>query len=67
MRVLIDTAGRLQIDEDLMEELERLKAAVRPHHIVFVADAMTGQEAANVAAGFHQRLRRLGRHPHQAR
>ncbi len=54
--VLIDTAGRLQIDEDLMEELERLKAAVRPHHIVFVADAMTGQEAANVASGFHQRL-----------
>jgi signal recognition particle subunit SRP54 len=54
--VLIDTAGRLQIDEDLMEELERLKAAVNPHHIVFVADAMTGQEAANVATGFHQRL-----------
>ncbi len=54
--VLIDTAGRLQIDEDLMEELERLKAAVRPHHIVFVADAMTGQEAANVAQGFHERL-----------
>ncbi len=58
--VLIDTAGRLQIDEDLMEELERLKAAVRPHHIVFVADAMTGQEAANVAAGFHQRLQVSG-------
>ena len=58
--VLIDTAGRLQIDEDLMEELERLKAAVRPHHIVFVADAMTGQEAANVAAGFHERLQVSG-------
>jgi signal recognition particle subunit SRP54 len=58
--VLIDTAGRLQIDEDLMEELERLKAAVRPHHIVFVADAMTGQEAANVAEGFHQRLQVSG-------
>ncbi len=54
--VLIDTAGRLQIDEELMEELERLKAAVSPHHIIFVADAMTGQEAANVAAGFHERL-----------
>ncbi len=54
--ILIDTAGRLQIDEELMEELERLKAAVRPHHVVFVADAMTGQEAANVAAGFHQQL-----------
>jgi signal recognition particle subunit SRP54 len=58
--VLIDTAGRLQIDEDLMEELERLKAAVRPHHIVFVADAMTGQEAAAVAAGFHERLQVSG-------
>jgi signal recognition particle subunit SRP54 len=54
--VLIDTAGRLQIDEELMEELDRLKAVVRPHHIVFVADAMTGQEAANVAHGFHERL-----------
>ncbi len=54
--VLIDTAGRLQIDEELMEELDRLKAVLRPHHIVFVADAMTGQEAANVAAGFHERL-----------
>jgi signal recognition particle subunit SRP54 len=54
--VLIDTAGRLQIDEELMEELSRLKAATNPHHILFVADAMTGQEAANVAAGFHERL-----------
>ncbi len=54
--VLIDTAGRLQIDEELMEDLDRLKAVLRPHHIVFVADAMTGQEAANVAAGFHERL-----------
>jgi signal recognition particle subunit SRP54 len=39
-----------------MDELVRLKAALNPHHIVFVADAMTGQEAANVAAGFHERL-----------
>src|SRR5215475_5273729 len=46
--VLIDTAGRLQIDEELMEELARLKAALNPHHIIFVTDAMTGQEAANV-------------------
>jgi len=58
--VLIDTAGRLQIDDELMEELERLKAVVRPHHIVFVADAMTGQEAANVAQGFHERLQVSG-------
>ncbi|HKN02279.1 MAG TPA: signal recognition particle protein [Candidatus Binataceae bacterium] len=58
--VLIDTAGRLQIDDELMAELERLKAALTPHHIVFVADAMTGQEAANVAAGFHERLKVSG-------
>src|ERR1700691_5807420 len=54
--ILIDTAGRLQIDEELMDELARLKAALNPHHIIFVADAMTGQEAATVAAGFHERL-----------
>ncbi len=58
--VLLDTAGRLQIDEELMDELGRLKAAVNPHHIIFVADAMTGQEAANVAAGFHERLKLSG-------
>jgi signal recognition particle subunit SRP54 len=58
--VLVDTAGRLQIDEELMDELTRLKAALNPHHIVFVADAMTGQEAANVAAGFHERLKVSG-------
>ena len=53
---IIDTAGRLQIDEDLMHELERMKAATHPHQILLVADAMTGQEAVNVAAGFHARL-----------
>jgi signal recognition particle subunit SRP54 len=58
--LLFDTAGRLQIDEELMEELARLKAAVAPHHVILVADAMTGQEAANVAAGFHERLRLSG-------
>jgi signal recognition particle subunit SRP54 len=58
--IILDTAGRLQIDEELMEELERLRAALNPHHIVFVADATTGQEAANVAAGFHQRLKLSG-------
>jgi signal recognition particle subunit SRP54 len=58
--IIIDTAGRLQIDEELMEELERLRAALNPHHIVFVADAMTGQEAANVAQGFHERLKLSG-------
>jgi signal recognition particle subunit SRP54 len=54
--VLIDTAGRLHIDDALMEELERLKAALHPHHVLLVVDAMTGQDAVNVAGGFHQRL-----------
>ncbi len=53
---LIDTAGRLQIDDALMAELERMKAAVQPHQTLLVADAMTGQEAVNVATGFHTRL-----------
>src|SRR5882724_9553949 len=53
---IIDTAGRLQIDEELMAELERMKAVMQPHQILFVADAMTGQEAVNVASGFHNRL-----------
>lgn len=54
--VLIDTAGRLHIDDELMGELERIRAAVRPHQILLVVDAMTGQDAINVAAGFHRRL-----------
>ena len=53
---IIDTAGRLQIDEELMAELERMKTAAHPHQILLVADAMTGQEAVNVATGFHSRL-----------
>ena len=54
--VIIDTAGRLQIDDDLMRELEKIKAAVGPKEILFVADAMTGQEATNVAKTFNDRL-----------
>jgi signal recognition particle subunit SRP54 len=54
--VLIDTAGRLHIDDELMQELELIKAAVQPHHILLVVDAMTGQDAVNVARGFHERL-----------
>jgi signal recognition particle subunit SRP54 len=54
--VIIDTAGRLQIDDALMIELERVKAATTPKEILFVADAMTGQEASNVAKGFDERL-----------
>ena len=54
--VIVDTAGRLQIDDDMMKELERLKAAVKPDEILLVADGMTGQEAVKIAQGFHQRL-----------
>ena len=58
--VFIDTAGRLQIDETLMEELARIKQNVNPNEILFVADAMTGQEAVNVAKGFDDRLHLSG-------
>jgi signal recognition particle subunit SRP54 len=54
--VIIDTAGRLQIDDALMVELENIKAAVKPIEILFVADSMTGQEATNVAKVFNDRL-----------
>lgn len=54
--VLIDTAGRLHIDDALMEELEWLRAAVAPREILFVADGLTGQDAVNTAQAFHQRI-----------
>ncbi|HSR36383.1 MAG TPA: signal recognition particle protein, partial [Desulfurivibrionaceae bacterium] len=54
--VLIDTAGRLHVDEPLMEELRRIKEAVQPAEILFVADAMTGQDAVTVADKFNQDL-----------
>jgi signal recognition particle subunit SRP54 len=54
--LLIDTAGRLHIDEELMQELSSIKDAVRPHQILFVADAMTGQDAVNQASGFDSQL-----------
>jgi signal recognition particle subunit SRP54 len=54
--VIVDTAGRLQIDEEMMAELRRLKEAVRPDEILFVADGMTGQEAVRIAQGFDQAL-----------
>ncbi len=58
--LLVDTAGRLQIDEPLMEELQRIKAALAPQEILFVADAMTGQEAVRIAEGFDQALNVTG-------
>ena len=58
--VIYDTAGRLQIDEELMVELEQASAAVKPNEIFFVADAMIGQEAVNVAETFFNRLNFTG-------
>lgn len=54
--VLLDTAGRLHVDEPLMQELAAIKAAVEPQEILFVADAMTGQDAVTVAQSFNDRL-----------
>lgn len=54
--VVLDTAGRLQIDDEMMAELEAVKRATKPVETLLVADAMTGQEAVNIAAGFHERL-----------
>nr|WP_315024065.1 signal recognition particle protein [uncultured Aminipila sp.] len=54
--LIVDTAGRLQIDEALMEELVRVKKAIKPHEILLVVDAMTGQDAVNAATGFDEKL-----------
>ena len=54
--VLVDTAGRLQIDDEMMGELEKLKAAIKPDEILLVADGMTGQDAVKIAQGFDARL-----------
>lgn len=54
--VIIDTAGRLQIDKDMMNELKNIKSKVLPHQILLVLDAMTGQEAVNIASEFNQTL-----------
>jgi signal recognition particle subunit SRP54 len=54
--VIIDTAGRLSVDEEMMQEAENIKNAVKPHEILFVCDAMTGQDAVNTAKAFNDRL-----------
>lgn len=54
--VIIDTAGRLHVDEEMMREAEAVKEAAQPHEILFVVDAMTGQEAVTIARSFHERL-----------
>ncbi len=54
--LLLDTAGRLHVDEELMEELRRIRDAVPPAEVLLVADAMTGQDAVNVARAFHEKV-----------
>src|SRR5690348_7721253 len=54
--VIVDTAGRLQVDEELMEELARVRTATMPMNVLLVVDAMTGQEAVNVAQAFQERV-----------
>jgi signal recognition particle subunit SRP54 len=54
--LIIDTAGRLHVDEELMHQLEEIKAAVKPSEILFVANATTGQDAVNIATEFNQRM-----------
>jgi signal recognition particle subunit SRP54 len=54
--VIVDTAGRLQIDEELMDELAAVRKEVKPHNVLLVLDAMTGQEAVAVAEGFQERI-----------
>ncbi|MBE9190979.1 signal recognition particle protein [Gloeocapsopsis crepidinum LEGE 06123] len=54
--VIIDTAGRLQIDQDMMAELAQIKEVVQPHEVLLVVDAMTGQEAANLTRTFHDEI-----------
>ena len=58
--VIVDTAGRLHIDEELMQEVENVKKAIAPHYTFFVADAMTGQDAVNAATEFNNRLEVTG-------
>jgi signal recognition particle subunit SRP54 len=58
--VIIDTAGRLHVDDDLMRELEQIRKLVKPVEILFIADGMTGQDAVNSARAFHDRLQFTG-------
>ncbi|MEN9274861.1 MAG: signal recognition particle receptor subunit alpha, partial [Gloeomargarita sp. DG02_4_bins_56] len=54
--VIVDTAGRLQIDQDMMAELAQIKAAIQPQEVLLVVDAMTGQEAAHLTRTFHEQI-----------
>ena len=65
--VILDTAGRLHVDEELMEELAAVRKEAKPQNVLLVLDAMTGQEAVNVAQAFQERRRLRRRRPHEAR
>ena len=54
--VIVDTAGRLAVDEEMMNEIEAVKKAINPTETLFVVDAMTGQDAVNTAKEFNDRL-----------
>ena len=54
--VIIDTAGRLSVDEEMMDEIANIKDAINPHEILFVVDSMTGQDAVNTAKAFNDRI-----------
>ncbi len=58
--VIIDTAGRLQIDEDMMDEVRTIRERVQPKEVLLVADSMTGQEAVNIAQGFNEQVSLTG-------
>jgi signal recognition particle subunit SRP54 len=58
--LILDTAGRLHVDDEMMGELQRLREVARPEEILLVVDSMTGQEAVNVASTFHERLQLTG-------
>jgi signal recognition particle subunit SRP54 len=58
--LVFDTAGRLHVDDDLMDELQRVKAILKPKHVLFVADAMTGQDAVRSARSFNERIELSG-------
>lgn len=54
--VIVDTAGRMHVDEELMQELKDIKEILKPHEVLFVADAMTGQDAVNIAKSFNEKI-----------
>ena len=65
--VIVDTAGRLHIDDQLMDELVRIKKAVKPHNVLLVLDSMSGQDAVTTAQAFSEAVDYDGRDPDQAR